>query len=359
LGARKRYIETNCESVKLPGGRTNSMKWKRLIVWAAILSAIGAAIAILVVRSHRWRPRTITIQGAVIRRDPDPRRQLPISNVAVRASDGILTLATESDASGYFKLNFKENFWPGQKIQLTYRDPQYETFEMTLPVGLRKAAKRLYIAELTPLAPEALPPTGKKQSVVANIRIRYTVNSQGDENIGSAAQTFQVTNKGNVPCNGEGPCSPDGTWKAATGEITLDAGAGNAFRSVSASCIAGPCPFTRIDPSGFEHGGRIITARALDWSDTVTFLVEAEVFRTSFNSNVHESYPVIFGRTLNFVLPATAEGVSIEADLDRTPMVFPLGPELFLSWANCTARASRDSASSTVYRCELKPGYGF
>lgn len=335
------------------------MKWKRLIIWAAIVSAVGAAVVILVVQSHRWRPRTITIQGAVIRHDPDSRRQLPISNVAVTASDGVLTLATESDPSGYFKLNFKENFWPGQKIQLAFRDPQYEPLAMTLPVGLRTAARRLYVAELTPVAHEAGPAPGKKQSVVANIKIRYTVNAQGDENIGSAAQTFQVVNKGNIPCNGEGPCSPDGVWKAATGDITLDAGTGNAFRSVSASCIAGPCPFTRIDPSGFEHGGRIITAKALDWSDTATFLVEAEVFRTSINSSVRESYPVIFGRTLNFVLPATAEGVSIEADVDRTPMVFPLGPELFLSWANCTARASRDSASSTVYRCELKPGYGF
>ncbi|KAA6464594.1 carboxypeptidase regulatory-like domain-containing protein [Acidobacteria bacterium AB60] len=335
------------------------MNWKRVILWVAIVAALGGVAAVLVVRSARWRPRNITIQGAVVRRDQDPRRQLPVGDVAVTASDGVLTLATESDASGYFKLNFKENFWPGQKIRLSFHDPQYEPLEMTLPVGLRTAAKRLYIAELIPTTPEPEPLPGKKLSVVSNIRIRYTVNQQGDENIGSAVRTFQVVNKSNVPCNGEGPCSPDGMWKAASGEITLDAGPSNTFRSVSASCIAGPCPFTRIDPSGFEHGGRVITARALDWSDTATFLVEAEVFRTSIASSVRESYPVIFARTLNFVLPATAEGVSIEADLDRTPMVFPLGPELFLSWANCTARASRDSASSTVYRCELKPAYRF
>jgi hypothetical protein len=335
------------------------MKWKRLVVWATILSAAGAAIAVLVVRSHRWRPRTITIQGAVIRRDPDPRRQLPISNVGVTASDGLLALTTASDASGYFKLNFKENFWPGQTVQLSFRDPQYKPFEMKLPIGLRTAAKRLYVAELTPLVPDGESTDGTKLSVISNVRIRYTVNSQGDANIGSAAKTFQVVNKGNVPCNGEGPCSPDGAWKAASGEVTLDAGPDDAFRNVRASCIAGPCPFTRIDPSGFQLGGRVITARALDWSDTATFLLEAEVFRNSINSNVRESYPVVFGRTMNFVLPATAEGVSIEADLDKTPMVFPLGPELLLSWANCSARASRDSASSTVYRCELKPAYRF
>jgi hypothetical protein len=79
----------------------------------------------------------------------------------------------------------------------------------------------------------------------------------------------------------------------------------------------------------------------------------------AINASVRESYPVVFGRTLNFVIPASAEGVSLEAELDHTPMVFPLGPELYLSWATCTSRASRDSASSTVYRCELKPSYRF
>jgi hypothetical protein len=335
------------------------MNWKRLIVWIGALSVVGAATAILIVRSHHWRPRTIAIQGAVIRRDSDPRRQLPIADVSVAATDGLLTVGTESDASGYFSLNFKENVWPGQTVLLTFRSPQYKPFEMTMPLGLRASARRLFVAELTPLAPDEGPEPGKKLSVVNNVRIRYTVNFQGDQNVGAAVQTFQVVNKGNVPCNGEGPCSPDGAWKAAAGEITLDAGPDNGFRNVRASCIAGPCPFTRIDPSGLQHGGRVIAAKALNWSDTATFLVEAEVFRSAINSNVRESIPVIFGRTLNFVLPATAEGVSIEADLDRTPMVFPLGPELYLSWATCTARASKDSASSTVYRCELKPDYRF
>ena len=43
---------------------------------------------------------------------------------------------------------------------------------------------------------------------------------------------------------------------------------------------------------------------------------------------MRESYPVIFGQTLNFTLPPTEEGVSILAELDGTPMVFPLGPDL-------------------------------
>jgi len=51
--------------------------------------------------------------------------------------------------------------------------------------------------------------------------------------------------------------------------------------------------------------------------------------------------------------------VSIEAEIDGSPMVFPLGPDLFLSWATCTLRNNSDADKTTVYRCELKPDYRF
>jgi hypothetical protein len=38
-------------------------------------------------------------------------------------------------------------------------------------------------------------------------------------------------------------------------------------------------------------------------------------------------------------------------------IIFPLGPDLFLSWASCNSRMNPDHTS--VYRCELKPGYRF
>jgi hypothetical protein len=97
----------------------------------------------------------------------------------------------------------------------------------------------------------------------------------------------------------------------------------------------------------------------LNWSDTATFLLEAEVLHTAISSDVRESYPVIFGRALNFTLPATEEGVSLEAEVNGAPMVFPLGPELYLSWATCTARTNNDEEKTTVYQCELKPGNQF
>jgi hypothetical protein len=335
------------------------MQSRKLILWIAVAACAAVVIWIVLARIHEWRPRTITVQGAVIRQDADPRRQLPISGVTVTATDGMMSTSGESDASGYFTLRFRERLWPGHTLQLMFRKAEYKDYDLKVPMSYSGAGSKLYVAMLVPVAPEEEAVAGRKLSVISNVRIRFTENTEGDENIGSAVRPFQVINRGNVPCNRQTPCSPDGRWKAAMASTTLDAGTGNEFRNARASCIAGPCPFTRIDSSGFEQGGRKITANALAWSDTATFLLEAEVFRKSINSSVRQSYPVTFGRTLNFVLPATEEGVSIEADIDGTPIVFPLGPDLRLSWATCNARSSHDAASSTVYRCELKPGYQF
>jgi len=94
---------------------------------------------------------------------------------------------------------------------------------------------------------------------------------------------------------------------------------------------------------------------AIAWSDTATFLVEAEVVHPMQSDVVRNSYPVIFGDALNFTLPPAAEGVSIQAELNGETIVFPLGPALILSWADCNARINPDQ--TRVYRCELKPGY--
>ena len=100
-----------------------------------------------------------------------------------------------------------------------------------------------------------------------------------------------------------------------------------------------------------------MTISALNWSDTASFLVEAEVTRTMPSEFVRMSYPFVIGQAMTFALPAAAEGPSIEADLNGEEVVFPLGPSLILSWANCSVEIppGRDK----IYRCELKPGFEF
>src|SRR5579863_3694209 len=113
------------------------MNWRKWIVWLAIGLVAVTIVTVLIVRSQRWRPRTISIQGAVIRKDKDARKELPISNVAVTATDGLMTVRTQSDASGYFNLKFKENVWPGQTVTLSFRHPDYESYDLALHLGIR------------------------------------------------------------------------------------------------------------------------------------------------------------------------------------------------------------------------------
>jgi hypothetical protein len=330
---------------------------KRL--WLAIVAASAVAALAVFIGFRHWRPAWTTIQGAVIRKDADTRRELPIANVLVTATRGTTSLTTRSDASGYFKVAFPGVIWPGQVVNLTFEQPDYESLHIQILVRFRSTTRQLVIAEMTPTTPDSAAQAQAASVAVRNIRVRYTVNTQSEENVGSAVKPFQVINLGDIPCRHQAPCSPDGRWKASMGSVELDAGNGNEFRDVRASCIAGPCPFTRIDSSGLANGNRVITARAIDWSDTATFVVEAEVFHAGIISSVRETYPVLFGRALHFTVPPTQEGVSLEAELNGVPMVFPLGPDLYLSWANCSVRPSSESQASMTYQCELKPGYGF
>jgi hypothetical protein len=332
------------------------------IVWAVIAVAAAVVVALLL-RAYWLRSipvhRSITIEGAAMQRDADTKKELPIAGVAITASDGVKSATTQSEASGYFKLVLQRGVLSEKPVTVSFRHPSYEPLDLNLQTRRLETQDELYIATMVPVPATTAAGSRRPEKVVANIRVRYTTNSRTETNVGSAVKTFQVVNKGNFPCDHQSPCSPDGKWKASVESASLDAGADNTFDNVRASCIAGPCPFTRIDSSGFIHGGRNIRVSALNWSDTATFVMEAEVYHTAISSNVRELYPVIFGRTLNFTLPPTQEGVSLEAEMDGSPMVFPLGPNLNLSWATCTVRTGADVEKTTVYRCELKPDYRF
>lgn len=338
---------------------------KKKVVWTIIaFMAAGSIGLFLLLRAHRLRRiaerQLVPIEGAVIQHDADTKNELPVADVVITASDGVRTATTVSDAAGHFKLVLHKRVLSEQPITVTFRNPRYQPLDLTVQTGRLGTKPQLYIAAMVPIVQKATTGPNHPLIQVSNIRVRYTLNSRSESNVGSAVKTFQVVNQGDVPCDHQSPCSPDGKWKAASITLPLDAGADNHFENVTASCIAGPCPFTKIDSTGFSHGGRKISITALNWSDTATFLMEAEVYHTAINSEVRELYPVIFGQTLNFTLPPTQEGVSLEAEIDGAPMVFPLGPNLSLSWATCNVRTgTEEEEKTTVYRCELKPGYRF
>jgi hypothetical protein len=320
----------------------------RIELWVALLAAVTVAAVLTLLR---WqKQKAVTLRGAIVVSDTDTRKQLPIGGVSISA-DEMQGIGSKSDSSGFFSLTLPKPIRRGHPIVMHFRHPQYKALDLNDYVG-----NQLYIVRLVPIGGK--PPTSDQPGVkVANVRVRYTVKAQTELNVGSAVRTFEVQNLGNVPCKNQHPCSPDGRWKAALGSATLDAGVGNAFRSARASCIAGPCPFTRIESDQMSQGGQILTLTVRDWSDTATFLLEAEVFRPMVSQMEHWSYPAIFGEGFSFTLPPTAESVSMEADLDGQTIIFPLGPALLLSWASCDTGSNPDQGR--IYRCSLKSGYRF
>jgi hypothetical protein len=288
----------------------------------------------------------------VLERNSDPRKEAPIADVTVTASIGSTSSITKTGPSGAFSIKLRRWIRRGQPITLKFRSPGYQPLDLNETV-----ADQIYVVHMAPVPVKIEPKTNQPAVAITNLKIRYSMKTTAALSVGSAVRTFEVPNSGNVPCNGRPPCSPDGKWKAAITTMTIDAGEGNEFRNARLSCIAGPCPFTRVESDNFAEGGSKIQASVLNWSDTTTFLLEAEVYHPMESEVVRESHPAIFDRTLNFSVPGTAEGPSVEADVNGEAIVFPLGPSLCLSWANCTV--ATDKNQNKTYRCELKGGYEF
>ena len=300
-----------------------------------------------------YRSRGIgSVRGALIQYDDDFKEQTPISNAEISVEDGSVFAKAKSDSSGFFHLSLQPALPDGAPIQLRARRQGFEPLDLTTT-----ASDRLYILRMNPTAPGRTSMGARPNIEIADVRVRYAVKTTSTVNVGSAVKPFEVVNVANQPCRGRHPCSPDGRWKATITPASLDAGEANEFRNARVSCIAGPCPFSSVVSDGFSRGGRVISVSVLNWSDTVTYLLEAEVARTMAGEGIHYSYPVIFGRSLTFTLPSDAQGPSIEADLSGAAIIFPLGPNLHLSWADCSFKVGSDRTQ--VFSCELKQGYRF
>jgi hypothetical protein len=321
---------------------------KTVAVWGIAIVAVAVVGS---VTAYRHRRQPVTLRGAVLRQDADPNRQLPVADVEIVATNALGSATSKSDAAGFFTLTLPKGLRRRQEVVLTFRRSGYEPLNVNDFIG-----DKIYVARMTSIHQDTSA-EARSGSAVSNTRIRYSVKATTEADIGTAVKTFQVVNVGNVPCSKRPPCAPGGKWKATLTTLSQDAGVGNEFRNARVSCIAGPCPFTKIDQETFSADHRYFTVTALNWSDTVTFLLEAEVVHPMTSDMVRETYPVIFGRALNFSLPASAEGPSIEAEVAGDPIVFPLGPDLFLRWADCHMVIDRDQSKN--YRCELKPGYQF
>jgi hypothetical protein len=312
----------------------------------------AAAGCFFLVRALRPQ-KPLPVQGVVLVADNDPRKQTSITGAQVTARFRTGSASASSDVSGLFTVNVPAKL-RGQKLMVRVAHSGYQPLELQAIAG----AGDLVIARMESSAPVKTAVETSAETVISNIRIRYSGKATTTANIGTIAEPFEVANKGNIPCNNTPPCSPDNQWKASAVPYSADAGEGNELRSIRLSCIAGPCPFTRIDSQDLSQDRRTLKGVIRNWSDTTTFLLEAEVSQTRMTDVIRLSYAVIFGSTMSFTLPPEAEGPTIEAEINRSgnDTIFPMGPDLIVSWANCSVKLSEQG---NLYRCELKDGYRF
>lgn len=316
------------------------------------LLVFGILTAAIVITLHQNPLHETTVVGAVLMQASEVGREMPIADATVSAEIGTAMAHGQTDNSGFFSLTVPTVLALRRPVILHIERPGFKPLDLTV-----KNSNDLVIARLQPQT-RKMTPAGKPLHRLSNIRIRYSLKTESLVNVGTAVREFEVVNTGGVPCTQEmEACSPDRAWKASTREIVMDASEGNEFRNTRVSCVAGPCPFTRIESEGLRENGRLFAVSVLNWSDTATFLVEADVMRAEREDLIRQEYPIIFGRGLSFTLPPTAEGPSVEAELDDVDTVFPLGPDLLLSWAKCSVTTESDQ--SRLFSCELDPKYRF
>ena len=192
------------------------------------------------------------LRGAVIKQDDDPTKRSPIMDVEISEANGLATSSTKSNFMGYFTIPLLRGVGQNESVTLRFIHQDYVPLDLTQLVS-----DKLTIVHLVPIHKDlgvAAVQPDHPAIAVANVRIRYSTETTSQENIGTGVKTFQVQNVGNIPCQNSSPCSPDGKWRASINSESLDAGEGSVFRNARVSCIAGPCPFTKIDFDGFSQG---------------------------------------------------------------------------------------------------------
>src|ERR1700691_2232994 len=103
------------------------MSGRSVAIWAAVAIALGIVTVLLVVRS---RHASVTFTGVVLRQDLDPRKQLPIPNVKVTATEGERSAEGLSDTSGLFRLKPPNGGWREQPVSRSFRHPDYQPVEI-------------------------------------------------------------------------------------------------------------------------------------------------------------------------------------------------------------------------------------
>src|SRR5206468_8134075 len=126
----------NCWMIGADDGMSGKEK---VAIWAIVIAALGGTLATMLLR-HRSE-RSVSLKGAVIKKDTDTKKELPIAQVQIMAAIGDSVNNCKSDSSGFFQLNLAPGVEPGTSVTLQFRHPDY------LPLDLNElTGDKLYVA---------------------------------------------------------------------------------------------------------------------------------------------------------------------------------------------------------------------
>jgi hypothetical protein len=110
------------------------------------LGVVAAGLALVILRPSRVRVLT----GVILRQEEDPRKQVPIANAAISATDGVSTVSAHTDAAGLFRLSWRPRVLPGETITLQLRHSDYQPLDIA-----DVDASQLYVFRMIPMSRKA------------------------------------------------------------------------------------------------------------------------------------------------------------------------------------------------------------
>jgi hypothetical protein len=125
-----------------------------------MIAVVAVLVISLVLRAHRLSSirmrQLMPIEGAVIQRDSDTKKQVPIADVEITASDGVTSATTRSEASGYFKLVLQKGVLSGAPVTVSFGHPSYEPLVLNVQTGRLETPDAIYVAAMVPIPPKAV-----------------------------------------------------------------------------------------------------------------------------------------------------------------------------------------------------------
>ena len=150
------------------------LRSRKVAIWALVIIGFGGVLAASYYGfrlNGRFSP-PVTLKGAVIKQDYDPRKQSPIANVEVIFRDAVDVQDTRSDFSGGFTFTMPPRVKLGQPARLIFRHPDFKPLELNVTLS-----NELYVVRMIPLHGEVEATLNEAEIGITNVLVRYSTET--------------------------------------------------------------------------------------------------------------------------------------------------------------------------------------